>query len=87
MKFVFNRLSDYLEKRFLIYSSKQFGLCSHHSTDHVVLSIIDNVQRSIEDSEFSFGVFLDFSKALRLVFTSDGVGAVVVIGVIRELMT
>ena len=42
-KLMFNRLVDFSEKRHLIYN-KQFGFRSHHSTDHAVLSIIDQVQ-------------------------------------------
>ena len=61
-KLVFNRLSNYLEKRELIYS-KQFGFQSHHSTVHAVLSIINKVQKAIEDREYSCAIFLDFSKA------------------------
>ena len=65
-KLVFNRLSNYLEKRQLIFS-KQFGFRSHHSTVHGVLSIIDKVQKAIEDREYSCGIFLDFSKAFDTV--------------------
>ena len=65
-KLVFNRLSNYLEKRELIYS-KQFGFRSRHSTVHAVLSIIDKVQKAIEDREYSCGIFLDFSKAFDTV--------------------
>ena len=63
---VYNRLSNYLEKRHLIYS-KQFGFRSNHSTVHAVLSIIDKVQKAIEDREHSCGIFLDFSKAFDTV--------------------
>ena len=48
---MFNRLADFLEKRHLIYN-KQFGFRSHHSTDHAVLSIIDRVQKAIEDRDY-----------------------------------
>ena len=47
-KMVYNRLSNCLEKRQLIYS-KEFGFRSHHSTGHAVLSIIDKVQKAIKD--------------------------------------
>ena len=53
---MFNRLADFLEKRPLIYN-KQFGFRSHHSTDHAVLSIIDQVQKAIEDRNYSCGIF------------------------------
>ena len=45
---VYNRPSSCLEKRRLIYS-KQFDFRSHHSTVHAVLSIINKVQKAIED--------------------------------------
>ena len=63
---MFNRLADFLEKRHLIYN-KQFGFRSHHSTDHAVLSIIDQVQKAIEDRDYPCGIFLDFSKAFDTV--------------------
>ena len=65
-KLMFNRLADFLEKRHLIYN-KQFGFRSHHSTDHAVLSIIDQVQKAIEARDYSCGIFLDFSKAFDTV--------------------
>ena len=63
---MFNRLADFLEKRHLIYN-KQFGFRSHHSTDHAVFSIIDQVQKAIEDRDYPCGIFLDFSKAFDTV--------------------
>ena len=63
---MFNRLADFLHKRHLIYN-KQFGFRSHHSTDHAVLSIIDQVQKAIEDRDYPCGIFLDFSKAFDTV--------------------
>ena len=65
-KLRFNRLADVLKKRYLIYN-KQFSFRSHHATDHAVLSIIDPVQKAIEDCDYSCGVFLDFSKAFDTV--------------------
>ena len=65
-KLRFNRLADVLEKSYLIYN-KQFSFRSHHSTDHTVLSIIDQVQKAIEDRDYSCGIFLDFSKAFDTV--------------------
>ena len=64
---MFNQLVDSLDKRHLTYN-KQFRFCSHHSTDHAVLSIIDQVQKAIEDHDYSCGIFLDFSKAFHTVY-------------------
>ena len=63
---MFNRLADFLEKRHLIYN-KQFGFHSHHSTDHAVLSITDQMQKAFEGCDYSCGIFLDFSKAFDTV--------------------
>ena len=65
-KLMFNRLADFLEKRHLIYN-KQFGFRLHHSTDHAVLSIIDQVQKAIEDRDYPCGIFLDFRRAFDTV--------------------
>ena len=65
-KLMFSRLSDYLEKRQILYN-RQFGFRSNHSTDHAVLSIIDKVQKAIDDRDYSCGIFLDFSKAFDTV--------------------
>ena len=56
------RLLDFLEKE-KIFFDKQFGFRDKHSTDHAVLSIIDKIQRAIDERDFSCGIFLDFSKA------------------------
>lgn len=56
----FNRLSDYLEKKFLIYNKQHVGSAS---IIQLTMSIIDNVQKAIEDREFSYGlVFLNFNN-------------------------
>ena len=65
-KLMYKRIVDFLDKRQLIYS-KQFGFRSHYSTEHAVLSIIDQVQLAIEDHDYSCGIFLDFSKAFDTV--------------------
>ena len=57
-----SRLLDFLEKE-KIFFDKQFGFRDKHSTDHAVLSIIDKIQRAIDERDFSCGIFLDFSKA------------------------
>ena len=65
-KLMYKRIVDFLDKTQLIYS-KQFGFRSHYSTEHAVLSIIDQVQLAIEDHDYSCGIFLDFSKAFDTV--------------------
>ena len=49
------------------FYTKQFGFRSKHSTDHAILRIIDRIQKAIDNHSFSFGIFLDFSKAFDTV--------------------
>ena len=46
-----------------IFSETQFGFRSNHSTDHAILSIVDKIQKAIDERDFSCGIFLDLSKA------------------------
>ena len=63
---MYNRLIKYLEKQNILYE-KQFGFRSKHSTDHAILSIVDKIQKAIENRNYSCGIFLDFSKAFDTV--------------------
>ena len=63
---MYNRLISFIEKMDVIYA-KQFGFCSHHSTEHAILSIVDKIHEGIEKGMFSCGIFLDFSKAFDTV--------------------
>ena len=65
-KLVYNRLTDFLNKKEILYE-KQFGFRSNHSTDHAILSIIDKIQLSIEEKSYSCGISLDFKKAFDTV--------------------
>ena len=57
-----NRLINFLETNKAFFDN-QFGFRAGHSTNHAILSIIDKIQRAIDNKEFSCGIFLDFSKA------------------------
>ena len=57
---------NYLEQKHILYE-KQFGFRAKHSTNQAILSIVDNIQRAIENKEYSCGIFLDFAKAFDTV--------------------
>jgi retron-type reverse transcriptase len=57
---------NYLEQKHILYE-KQFGFCAKHSTNQAILNIVDNIQRAIENKEYSCGIFLDFAKAFDTV--------------------
>ena len=63
---MYNRIVNYLKNKSILYE-KQFGFRAKHSTNHAILSIVDNIQRAIENKELSCRVFLDFSKAFDTV--------------------
>ena len=50
-----------------ILFGKQFGFRSLHSTNHALLSIVNNIQKAIDDNSYSCGIFLDLSKAFDTV--------------------
>ena len=52
---------NYLEQKHILHE-KQFGFRAKHSTNQVMLSIVDNIQRAIEGGEYSCWIFLDFAK-------------------------
>ena len=60
---MYKKLIKFIEKRNLIYD-KQFEFCSHHSTEHAILSIVDKIQETIENGEFLFWSIFRFSQSL-----------------------
>ena len=63
---MYTRLLKFLENNKILFD-KQFGFREKHSTDHAILSIIDQIQRAIGERDYSCGIFLDFSKAFDTV--------------------
>ena len=61
-----NRLFNFVEKEKIFYD-KRLGFREKHATNHAVLSIVDRIQRAIDEQDFSCGIFLDFSKAFETV--------------------
>ena len=49
------------------FLDKQFGFRANHSTDHAILSIVDRIQKAVDEHDFSCGIFLDLSKAFDTV--------------------
>jgi len=63
---MYNRLVSFQDKHHVLFE-KQFGFRSKHSTDHAILSIVDKIQKAIEERNYSCGIFRDFSKAFDTV--------------------
>ena len=50
-----------------ILNDKQFGFRAGHSTEHVILELIDQVSNAFDSNSFVLGVFIDLSKAFDIV--------------------
>ena len=61
-KLMCNRILDFLGGKQILFD-KQFGFRAKYSNDYAILSIVDKIQRAIDERDFSCGIFLDFSKA------------------------
>ena len=63
---IHGRVYKFLYKTYRLYA-KQFGFRNTHSTNHVLISITEQIRRALDNDEFACGVFLDFQKALDTV--------------------
>ena len=61
-----SRIYDFLEQSNSFYDL-QFGFRKKHSTDHALLSIIENIKNKMDNKFFSCGVFIDLEKAFDTV--------------------
>ena len=57
---------NYLDENSLIFK-KYFCFRARHSTDHVVLELIDEISEALNKQEYFSGIFVDFSKAFDTV--------------------
>ena len=65
-KLMFNRVHSFLEKENLIYN-KQFGFRRKHSTNHALINITEQIRESLDNGQYSCGVFVDFQKVFDTV--------------------
>ena len=65
-KAMYTRLYKFLEKYSPLYK-KQFGFRNSHSTNYALISITEKIKKSLDNNEYSCGVFLDFQKAFDTV--------------------
>ena len=65
-RITYNRLYKYLEKMSVL-SSNQYGFRKNYSTYMALIDLIDNFSQSIDNKEYTIGIFVDLSKAFDTV--------------------
>ena len=63
---IYNRVEDFLTSTNQFYSL-QFGFRKSYSTNHALLSIVEQIRESMDNKRFSCGVFIDLEKAFDTV--------------------
>ena len=65
-KAMYNRIELFLSEFDIIYKL-QFGFRKKYSTEHALLSIVEEIRNNLDNGEFSCGVFIDLEKAFDTV--------------------
>ena len=65
-KVIYARISIFLDKFEILYE-KQFGFRKHHSTNHALTSIVEQIRKKLDDKNYTCGVFVDMEKAFDTV--------------------
>ena len=63
---MYNRLYKNLTKNNLLFE-KQFGFRKGHSTEHVLIELVNRIYNSFNENKYTLGVFIDLSKAFDTV--------------------
>ena len=65
-KVIYNRFVSFINKHNMLYEH-QYGFRSNYSTSMAVIQLVNQISSSIDNKEFSLGIFLDLSKAFDTV--------------------
>ena len=63
---IYTRLDNFLNSSEIIYKF-QFGFRKNYSTNHALLSIVEQIRNSLDKKMFACGVFIDLEKAFDTV--------------------
>ena len=60
-----SRLIEFLEgKRILYY--RQFGFRKDFLTNHSILTLLESIQKALDDGQFACGIFIGLEKAFNI---------------------
>ena len=65
-KIMYARISNFLQECKILYE-KQFGFRKNHSTNHALLSMVEEIRKNLDGKLYSCGVFVDLEKAFDTV--------------------
>ena len=63
---MYNRLDEFMTLSEIIYKF-QFGFRKQYSTNHALLSIVEQIPTALDEKKFACGVFIDLEKAFDTV--------------------
>ena len=63
---MYNRMEHFIDEHKLIYKY-QFGFRKKYSTNHALLSIVEQINTNLDNKKFACGVFVDLQKAFDTV--------------------
>ena len=60
------RLIQFLKKKQVLYY-RQFGFRKDFATNHAILSLLESIQKALDDRQFPYRIFIDLKKAFDTV--------------------
>ena len=65
-KLMHSRLIEFLEEKQILYY-RQLGFRKGSSTNHTILTLLESIQKALDDGQFAYGIFIDLEKAFDTV--------------------
>ena len=65
-RIMYNRVEKFIKENNIIYNN-QFGFRKQYSTNHALLSIIEEIRTNLDNKKYSCGIFVDLEKAFDTV--------------------
>ena len=65
-RLMYNKLIQFLDQYNVLYQN-QFGFRQGHSTHHALITLVDNITKSLDNDDIVIGVFLDLKKTFDTV--------------------
>ena len=65
-RFMYNKLIQFLYQYNVLYQN-QFGFRQGHPTHHALITLVDNITKSLDDGDIVIEIFLDLKKSFDTV--------------------